>query len=105
MKDDLRSLHCCPVCQARFRGSSQCSRCGADLTVLLLLAADAYVMRQAARQSLRQGDFQAALASAQAAQRLHRTPEGSLLNIVCVQLPTDFPDSLNCPLEPSRTSG
>jgi hypothetical protein len=91
MKDDLRSPHCCPVCQARFRGSSQCSRCGADLTALLLLAAHAYVMRQAARQSLRQGDCQAALASAQAAQRLHSTAEGRLLSVICTTAVNQFP--------------
>jgi hypothetical protein len=83
MKDDLRSPVSCPVCRARFRSSSLCSRCGADLTALMLLATHAYVMRQAARQSLRQGDCQAALASAQAAQRLHSTVEGSLLSVIC----------------------
>jgi hypothetical protein len=82
MKDDLRSPASCPVCRARFRGSSQCSRCGADLTALMQLAIHSYVMRQAARQSLRQGDFQAALDSAQAAQRLHSTAEGSLLSVI-----------------------
>jgi hypothetical protein len=82
MKYDLRSPASCPVCRARFRGSSQCSRCGADLTALMLLAAHAYVMRQAARQSLRQGDWQAALDSAQAAQRLHSTAEGGLLSVI-----------------------
>jgi hypothetical protein len=83
MMDDLPSQVSCPVCRARFRGSSQCSRCGADLTALMLLAAHAYVMRQAARQALRQGDWQAALDSAQAAQRLHSTAEGSLLSVIC----------------------
>jgi hypothetical protein len=83
MKDDLGNPASCPVCRARFRGSAHCSRCGADLTVLMLLAAHAYVMRQAARQSLREGDWQAALDSAQAAQRLHSTAEGSLLCVIC----------------------
>lgn len=80
MNGDLR----CPVCQARFRGSAECSRCGADLGAMMLLAAHAYVLRQAARQSLRQGDFQRALASVQAAQQLHSTAEGSLLGFVCI---------------------
>jgi hypothetical protein len=84
MKDDLRSPASCPVCKARFRGSSQCSRCGADLTSLMLLAAHAYILRRAARQSLREGDCQAALDSAQAAQRLHSTAEGSLLSVICI---------------------
>jgi len=84
MKDDLGSPASCPVCRARFRGSSQCSRCGADLSPLMGLAVRAYALRQAARQLLKQGDCQAALTSVQAAQRLHRTPEGSLLNLVCI---------------------
>ena len=86
MKDDGRPVSgpsCCPVCRARFRGSSLCSRCGADLTALMLLAAHAYVLRQSARQSLRQGDCRAALACSQAAQRLHATAEGSLLSLIC----------------------
>ena len=83
MKGDLCRPLSCPVCRARFRGSSQCSRCGADLTAMVLLAAHAYALRHAARQSLRHGDFQAALTSAQAAQRLHFTAEGSLLSVIC----------------------
>jgi len=73
----------CPVCQARFRGSAICSRCGADLTGLMLLAAHAYALRQSARRSLRQGDCQTALDSVKAAQRLHSTAEGSLILLVC----------------------
>jgi predicted amidophosphoribosyltransferase len=86
MKDDDRPVagpSCCPVCRARFRGSSLCSRCGADLTALMLLAAHAYVLRQSGRQSLRQGDYRGALACSQAAQRLHATPEGNLLSLLC----------------------
>jgi hypothetical protein len=73
----------CPVCQARFRGAAECSRCGADLTALMLLAAHAYVLRQSARESLRSGDACTALASARAAQGLHSTPEANLLLFVC----------------------
>lgn len=73
----------CPVCRARFRGSSQCSRCGADLTALMLLAAHAYRLRQTARQSLLQGDLHAALIAVQEAQQLQATAEGSLLGFVC----------------------
>ncbi len=80
MKEDLR----CPVCQARFRASAECSRCGADLTALMLLAAHAYLLRQTARQSLMQRDCQTALASVQVAQHLHSTEEGSLLRSICV---------------------
>ena len=74
---------CCPVCQARFRVAAECSRCGADLTALMLLAAHAYALRQSARQSLGLGDAHSALASTRVAQGLHSTPEGRLLQIVC----------------------
>jgi len=83
MSGDPRPLTC-PVCQARFRGSAQCSRCGADLSALMLLAAHAFLLRQRARQSLKLGNCQAALESIQAAERLHSTPEGRLLAFVCV---------------------
>jgi len=74
---------CCPVCKARFRGAGGCSRCGADLTALMLLAAHAYALRQAARQALESGDAQTALVSARAAQGLHSTAEGWLLQFAC----------------------
>lgn len=73
----------CPVCQARFRGASICSRCGADLMLLMLLRAQAYSHRQAARQSLRVGDVGNALAAAKAAQELHPTKQGGILEMVC----------------------
>jgi hypothetical protein len=73
----------CPVCQARFRGVSICSRCGADLTPLMLLAAHAYSLRRSARRSLRAGDTQSALAAAKAAQKLHAIPQGGILEMVC----------------------
>ena len=73
----------CPVCRARFRGSAQCSRCGADLGAPMLLAAHAYALRQTARQALRRGDCASALAAAQTAQRLHSTVEGRLLSVLC----------------------
>ena len=46
----------CPVCQARFRGSAICSRCGADLRPLLLLIGHAYRLRQSARKAIETGD-------------------------------------------------
>ena len=80
----------CPVCEVGFRGASECSRCGADLTALMLLAAHAYVLRQSAQQSLRTGNGRTALASVQAAQGLHSTPEGDLLQIVCAAAANAF---------------
>jgi hypothetical protein len=79
---------CCPVCKARFRGAAECSRCGADLTALMLLVAQAYALREAARHALRSGDARNALASARAAQGLHSTAEGDLLQFVCGVLAT-----------------
>jgi hypothetical protein len=74
---------CCPVCKARFRSAAECSRCGADLKALMLLVSQAYALREAARQALRSGDGRNALASVRAAQGLHSTAEGNLLQSVC----------------------
>jgi hypothetical protein len=49
----------------------------------MLLAAHAYALRQAARQALESGDAQTALVSARAAQGLHSTAEGWLLQFAC----------------------
>lgn len=79
MSAEQRGAASCPVCRARFRSASQCSRCGADLTALMLLASHAYRLRQKARQALRRGDCRAALLCVESAQRLQATPEGNLL--------------------------
>jgi hypothetical protein len=55
----VRALVRCPVCQARFRGTAEWSRCGAELTALMLLAAHVCVWRQATR--LRSGSTVIAL--------------------------------------------
>ncbi len=83
MSSALRQPSCCPVCQARFRGVAQCSRCGADLTPLMLLTARAYLLRQTARRSLRQGHLKLAMDAVQAAHHLRATPEGDLLGWIC----------------------
>ena len=62
------SPHQCPVCRARFRGATQCSRCGADLTRPMLLALSAYRLRDTARAALRSGDYARASTLAQTAQ-------------------------------------
>ena len=76
----------CPVCRARFRGTASCSRCGADLTALMTIAASAFRLRQAARESLLEGDFDAALEFATEAQRTQRTEAGSALVSVGMSL-------------------
>jgi hypothetical protein len=83
MNGDRPPASVCPVCRARFRGVATCSRCGADLTPLMRLAAHAYRLRYQARHFLRKGDCPKALASAETAQRLHATPEGHLLHWLC----------------------
>lgn len=50
----------CPVCRAAFRGDCVCSRCGADLSMLMLVAAKAYKLRQAAISQLAEGQLEAA---------------------------------------------
>ena len=69
----------CPVCRARFRGSTTCSRCGADLTAVMTLVAAAWRAREAARQSLADGDLAQAAALADQAQQLQQTPTGQSL--------------------------
>ena len=72
----------CPVCQARFRGSTECSRCGADLTAIMGLAAAAWRLRGAARQAIADGDFARARTLAAQAQELCSTPSGRDLELV-----------------------
>jgi predicted amidophosphoribosyltransferase len=73
----------CPVCQASFRGAEICPRCGADLRVLMLLAAEAYSLRREAKRYLLAGDAEAALATAAEAQKVHATVPGEILTVVC----------------------
>ena len=72
----------CPVCQARFRGASLCSRCGADLQPLMLLALKAWRLREAARRAINAGDFGGGLDLASQAQDAHRTAAGESLRVV-----------------------
>ena len=72
----------CPVCQARFRGARICSRCGADLGPLMLLAVEAWQLRQAARQALDAGDVERALALAHEAQGIQGTGSGEALRLL-----------------------
>ena len=72
----------CPVCQARFRGSRICSRCGADLEPLMLLTVKAWQLRQAARQALDAGDAGRALELAIEAQGTQGTGSGEALRLL-----------------------
>ena len=72
----------CPVCQARFRGSTECSRCGADLGTIMGLAAGAWRMREAARRAIAGGDLALARALASQAQEICRTAAGRDLEML-----------------------
>jgi hypothetical protein len=69
----------CPVCLARFRGTRECSRCGADLTMVMKLAARAWWLREAAREAIRRHDPVAALTFATEAEEFCSTPAGRRL--------------------------
>ena len=69
----------CPVCRAKFRGTSQCSRCGADLTRLMKLSISAHHCRTNARKSLFVLDFEKAHEFAATAQKKHATEKGRKL--------------------------
>ena len=79
----------CPVCQARFRGARICSRCGADLEPLMLLAVKSWQLRQAARQALEAGDVDRALGLATEAQAIQGTQRGEALRLLSAWLRTD----------------
>jgi hypothetical protein len=72
----------CPVCLARFRGAGVCSRCGADLEPLMILAVKSWRLRAAARAAIGAGQFEHALELAEEAQDLQRTPAGESLRVV-----------------------
>ena len=72
----------CPVCQARFRGSAECSRCGADLGTIMGLVVSAWRLREAARQAIAEGDTMRASALAAQAQELYGTPSGRDLKMI-----------------------
>ena len=76
----------CPVCQARFRGARICSRCGADLQPLMLLAVEAWQLRQAARQALNAGDVERALGFAIEAQGIQSTESGEALRLLLLMV-------------------
>lgn len=69
----------CPTCGIAFHDQSICRRCGADLSLLMKTAAQAYTLRDRARQSLLQGRFENALRLARKAQTLHKTDCGRIL--------------------------
>ena len=69
----------CPVCRARFRQTRECSRCGADLKIVMGLLARAWRLREASRQAILDGDFPRARALASEAQQISHAPAGRRL--------------------------
>lgn len=86
IKDSMR----CPVCRAKFRGTKQCSRCGADLTGLMVLSARARRNRIKARKSLLALNFEKAHKLAAAAQSEHATETGRKLLLLTAWLNTEL---------------
>ncbi len=78
MTDDRSRLRC-PICRARFRGTRQCSRCGADLARLMKLAVGAWHARQVAWRAWLAGERQRAASWAAKAQQLCVTSAGDRL--------------------------
>ncbi len=72
----------CPVCRAAFRGTSVCSRCGADLLPVMTLMTKARIVREASRAALRAGDATRALDLARRAQALCATEAGRRLQVL-----------------------
>ncbi len=73
---DIKGSLRCPVCRAKFRGTRQCSRCGADLTGIMVLSTRAQRYREKARKSLYALNFEKARELAAAAQKEHATETG-----------------------------
>lgn len=72
----------CPVCNALFRETSECSRCGADLQPLFRLLVAAYRRREKARTAIRDQDFDMAHAIASHARTLHDVKNARRLEIL-----------------------
>jgi hypothetical protein len=69
----------CPTCRARFRGARVCSRCGADLTAVMLLAARAWHLRQTARAAMAVSDGGRAVEAATIAEQTQHCRSGAFL--------------------------
>jgi len=69
----------CPVCKARLNGTKRCSGCGADLSRVLVVAAQAALLREQAREALGRRRYGVASDLSARAQFLHHTPTGQKL--------------------------
>ncbi|OQY44309.1 MAG: hypothetical protein B6240_10755 [Desulfobacteraceae bacterium 4572_87] len=69
----------CPVCRAKFRSTRTCSRCGADLSILMKIVAEAHIFRIEAVNAIHSHDFKSAHVLVGRAQKLHETQTGRKL--------------------------
>lgn len=72
----------CPVCRASFRESRLCSRCGADLEILMRLAVSAWQLRDNARSALAAGEFARARDLAAVSAQLQFTESAESLRLL-----------------------
>ena len=76
----------CPVCQARFRGATTCSRCGADLTPVMVLAAASWQARNQATEAMLAGDTPRAIDLLATAETWQATLAGRRLRALALLL-------------------
>ena len=69
----------CPVCKTHLNGTNNCAHCGSDLSRLLVVAAQATLMRERAKEALRRRRYGVASDLSARAQFLHHTPAGQKL--------------------------
>ena len=72
----------CPVCRAKFRSMKTCSRCGADLSILMKIVAEARIFRKEAVNAIHSHDFKSAHVLAGRAQKLYETEAGRRLTLL-----------------------
>ncbi len=64
----------CPQCRARYKDGDTCRRCGADLTLLHVIEAEADNLARQAVAQLLADDLPAAAEKASSSLKLHSTP-------------------------------
>lgn len=69
----------CPTCGQKYKGALTCRRCGTDLTLYLTMLTQAWQLREKAKRSILNNDYEEALRIAQKAQAVHYTSQGALL--------------------------
>ena len=83
---DINESSRCPVCRAKFRGTRECSRCGADLSGIMMLSAGAQLHRADVRKSIYALNFEKARDLAARAQKEHATETGRRLLLLTAWL-------------------